>query len=149
MRIYNAEKTKVLENVDLELGYLQGDRLLISEEQQEQFHYEEKKYDNGGIARYKIVDKPYKPAEYEDIQVYILYTKKELNQNKINELTSWFDNYFDKQLTQSQWQKNFKVSEDPYFKDESGQPKTYADIDELKAQAEIVRETIKSLRSGV
>lgn len=61
----------------------------------------------------------------------------------------WFDDYFDKQLKQSQWQKNFKVRPDPYFKDEKGQPRTYADIEELKGQAEIVRETIKSLRSGV
>lgn len=65
---------------------------------------------------------------------------------KIIELENWFDNYFDKQLTQSQWQKNFKVSEDPYFKDENGNPKIYTDIEELKEKAELVASEIKKLR---
>jgi hypothetical protein len=91
MKIYNKDKTQILESVDLELGYIQRDTILVTEEQQEEFHYEEKHYDNGGVAKYKIIDKPYKPAEYEDIQVYILYTQKELNQNKLNELTNWFN----------------------------------------------------------
>ena len=86
MKIYNKEKTQILENVDLKLGYLKYDTLLISEEQQEQFHYQEEHYENGGVAKYRIVDEPYKPAKYEEIQVYILYTEKELNQNRILEL---------------------------------------------------------------
>lgn len=68
------------------------------------------------------------------------------NINKLSELTNWFDNYFDKQLTQSQWQDDFEVSKDPYFKDESDNNKTYANIDELKAQAKIVRDEIRNLR---
>lgn len=68
---------------------------------------------------------------------------------KVSFLKYWFDVYFDKQLKQSQWQKNFKVSKDPYFKDENGKPRTYADIEELKTQAEIVRETINSLKNEV
>ena len=75
-------------------------------------------------------------------------TEEQLNQIKIIELTNWFDSYFDKQLNQSQWQKNFKVSEDPYFKDENGNPKTYANIDELKEQAELVADEIKKLRQN-
>lgn len=71
------------------------------------------------------------------------------NNKKLTDLTNWFDNYFDKQLKQSQWQKNFKVSPDPYLKDEKDKPRIYADIEELKAQAEIVRETINSLRDEV
>jgi hypothetical protein len=71
------------------------------------------------------------------------------NSKKVLELTNWFDNYFDKQLKQSQWQKNFKVSQDPYFKDEKGKPRIYADIEELKAQAELVRVLINSLRDEV
>lgn len=71
------------------------------------------------------------------------------NREKLYELSMWFEHYFDKQLTQSQWQKNFKVSKDPYFKDKNGNPRIYADIEELKAQAEIVRETINSLRDEV
>lgn len=73
-------------------------------------------------------------------------TEEEIKQNKLAELTNWFDNYFDRQLNQSLWQKNFKVSEDPYFKDEKGQPRNYADIEELKSQAEIVRNEIRELR---
>ena len=61
-------------------------------------------------------------------------------QQKIHQLTNWFDNYFDKQLIQSQWQDNFKVSHDDYFN------KDYVDINELKEQAEIVRQEIKNLR---
>lgn len=71
------------------------------------------------------------------------------NEEKIHELKVWFDFYFDKQLLQSQWQENFKVSPDPYFKDENGKPRTYADIEELKAQAELVRVLINSLRDEV
>jgi hypothetical protein len=76
-------------------------------------------------------------------------TEKVLNQDKVRKLENWFDNYFTKQLQQSQWQKNFKVSPDPYFKDEKGNPRTYADIEELKAQAELVRVLINSLRNEV
>lgn len=67
-------------------------------------------------------------------------------EKRITELTNWFDNYFDKQLKQSQWQKNFKVSEDPYFKDENGNLKTYADIEELKEKAELVAGEIRVLK---
>ena len=73
-------------------------------------------------------------------------TQKVLNQEKIRKLTNWFDSYFSKQLEQSLWQDDFKVSKDPYFKDENGQPKTYANIDELKAQAKIFRDEIRNLR---
>lgn len=75
-------------------------------------------------------------------------TQEEINQIKLAELTNWFDNYFDKQLTQSQWQDDFEVSKDPYFKDENNQPKSYANIDELKSQAKLVREEIKRLRQN-
>lgn len=62
------------------------------------------------------------------------------NRKKLQELTNWFDNYFDKQLTQSQWQDDFTVSHDDYFN------KDYANIDELKTQAKIVRNEIRELR---
>lgn len=84
----------------------------------------------------------------EEEQPDIVLTQEEFNQNKLTELTNWFDNYFDKQLTQSQWQDDFTASKDPYFKDEKGQPKTYANIDELKVQAKIVREEIRQLRQN-
>lgn len=68
--------------------------------------------------------------------------KKFDDNQKLFELTNWFDNYFDKQLIQSQWQDDFTVSHDDYFN------KDYANIDELKAQAKIVREEIKQLRQN-
>ena len=67
-------------------------------------------------------------------------TEKFLNQDKIRELTNWFDNYFDKQLNQSLWQDDFTVSHDNYFN------KDYANIDELKAQAKVGRNEIRELR---
>ena len=87
MKIYNQEKTQIIENVDLKKGYLRNDRLLIAIEELEEFHYQEIKHENGGISKIKIVDKPYIPEQYEDIQVYILYTQEELVNNKLNELT--------------------------------------------------------------
>ena len=81
----------------------------------------------------------YRPLKYsDDFQTIILreLTKEE----RIEQLTNWFDNYFDKQLTQSQWQDDFTVSHDNYFN------KDYANIDELKAQAKVVRDEIRELR---
>lgn len=82
----------------------------------------------------------------DDKMVMRKVSQEELDKKKLSELTNWFDYYFDRQLNQSLWQKNFKVSEDPYFKDEKGQPRNYVDIEELKAQAEIVRNEIRELR---
>ena len=59
---------------------------------------------------------------------------------RLEDLENWFDNYFDKQLTQYQWQDDFTVSHDDYFN------KDYASIDELKAQAKVVRNEIRELR---
>ena len=67
-------------------------------------------------------------------------TDKVKQQEKLKELKNWFDNYFDKQLNQSLWQDDFTVSHDDYFN------KDYANIDELKAQAKIVRNEIRELR---
>lgn len=72
----------------------------------------------------------------------------EEKKRKLYSLEFWFDNYFAKQFQQSQWQDDFTVSKDPYFKDESGNPKTYANIDELKAQAKNVRDEIRTLRQN-
>ena len=83
--------------------------------------------------------KNYRPLKYsDDFQTIILreLTKEE----RIEQLTNWFDNYFDKQLNQSLWQDDFTVSHDDYFN------KDYANIDELKAQAKIVRNEIRELR---
>ena len=68
------------------------------------------------------------------------------NDEKIHELNVWFDYYFAKQLQQSQWQKDFRVSPDEYFKDENGNPKTYENLEALFEQAQFVREEIKRLK---
>ena len=81
----------------------------------------------------------YRPLEYsDDFQTIIL--RELTSDERIEQLTNWFDNYFDKQLSQSLWQDDFTVSHDDYFN------KDYANIDELKAQAEIVRNEIRELR---
>ena len=91
MKIYNETKTEILENPNLEKGYLQQDKIVTKtipaqEEVQEQYHYEYKKYPNGGKDQIKVVDIAYKPAkpetyEYEDIQVYKPYTPEEYIHN--------------------------------------------------------------------
>ena len=96
MKIYNQDKTQVLENPDLKKGYLMEDKIVVktipaTEEVQEQFHYEYKDYPSGGRDRIKVVDVAYQPAkpetyEYEDIQVYVLFTEEQLINNEIYEL---------------------------------------------------------------
>lgn len=97
MKIYNQEKTQVLESPDLKKGYLKQDKIVVktipaTEEVQEQFHYEYKDYldEDGNVFgqdRIKIIDVAYEPAkpetyEYEDIQVYVLFTEEELKENR-------------------------------------------------------------------
>ena len=107
---------------------------------------EEKAIEQG----YTIFEVPqgYEDCEFKDfdsngfnVELYNNRKKKLENQNKLAELINWFDNYFDKQLVQSQWQDDFVVSHDNYFN------KDYANIDELKAQAKIVRDEIKRLKN--
>lgn len=71
------------------------------------------------------------------------------NKYRLGDLIHWFDKYFSRQLEQSLWQDDFEVSEDPYFKDENGNNKTYANIDELKSQAKLVRNEIRELRKNI
>ena len=98
------------------------------------------------------------PQEYEDcafedfdsngfsIDKYNARKNKYLLLQEEAELVNWFDKYFQPQLIQSLWQTDFKVSEDPYFKDENGEFKTYNTIEELKEQGEIVRFRIRKIR---
>lgn len=78
-----------------------------------------------------------------DIEKYNKRKQGYENQKILRELTNWFNSYFDKQLNQSLWQDDFSVSHDDYF------DKDYANIDELKAQAKIVRDEIRELRENV
>ena len=96
MKIYNQSKTEILENPDLEKGHLFQDKIVTKtlpaqEEVQEQFHYEYKEYPNGGKDQIKVVDVEHRPAkpetyEYEDIEVYVPYSDKELAQIEIGKL---------------------------------------------------------------
>ena len=90
MRIFNQDKTVELTEYDLEKGYLKND--VIEREMPERravaekYHYETvKQYSNGGKDVKKVIDvegRPHVPAhtETEEIQVYIPYTEKELEQ---------------------------------------------------------------------
>ena len=97
MKIYNEQKTQILNNPDLKKGWLKDDQIVIktipaTEEVEERGHWVTiREYENGGKDVEWVVDVegiPAKPEtyEYEDIQVYVLYTKEELTQNEIFEL---------------------------------------------------------------
>ncbi len=105
---------------------------------------------------YTIVDIPqgYEDCCFEDIEngvfsieKYNMRKNKISMQNELSELESWFDSFFEKQLIQSTWQINFKVSKDIYFKDENSNYKIYSNIEELKVQGEVVRARIKEIRN--
>ena len=109
MKIYNQDKTEIIENPDLEKGYLKDDTRVVrivpeSIEVPEQFHYEYTDYKNEkgevyGRDRKKVIDQPYQPyvpehEETEDIKVYIPYTEQELLDRKKQELRNWREKYF-------------------------------------------------------
>ena len=89
MKVYNQDKTQILNEYDLEKGHLVSDKLLkeilpAQEEIKEQGHYETiKEYENGGKDVKWVVDveghiaRPETPV-YENIQVYIPYTEEEI-----------------------------------------------------------------------
>jgi hypothetical protein len=93
MRVFDKDKTTELTEYDLNKGYLVGDSIFVAHHEavegvEEVWRYEVvREYGNGGKEVKKVIDvvgKPYKDAydEYEDIQVYIPYTKEELAKNK-------------------------------------------------------------------
>lgn len=98
MKIYNYEKTQELnENeVDLEKGYLQADKIFVKhhdavEAKPAVYGDRIEILPNGSKQNLKPLITPAVSAkeewdEYEDIQVYILYTKKELAEREIHVL---------------------------------------------------------------
>lgn len=96
MKVYNEQKTKVLTDYDLTLGYLKEDKLTYYQEEiegrAEEGHYKTiKEYENGGKDVEWVVDVEAieaRPAGYvhEDILVYIPYTEQELSRRRIQEL---------------------------------------------------------------
>lgn len=89
MKVYNQDKTQILNEYDLELGHLENDTLHISEvkEIKEQGHYETVvEYPNGGKDVKWIVDIPgvkHQEARDEKILVYIPYTEQEIKEKSI------------------------------------------------------------------
>lgn len=84
LKVYNEAKTEILNDYDLDLGYLKTDRIFIAhheakEEVQKQSHMEViAEYPNGGKDVREVIDVPYSPAkeawdEYEKIKVFIPY----------------------------------------------------------------------------
>ena len=88
MKIYNKDKTEIIENPNLEKGKLINDTIQKHEDEKpfvpKQSHFETvKEYPNGGKEVKEVVDveqQEYQPAKdyEEDIQVYIPYTDEEL-----------------------------------------------------------------------
>ena len=100
MKIYNEDKTQILneEELDLKNGYLVEDTLEIQYEEvpyvEEQYHYEVvKEYANGGKDMVKVIDikgQEHKEAyvEKEPIKVYKPITQKMRYAQRIAELKS-------------------------------------------------------------
>jgi hypothetical protein len=96
MEVYNENKTKILTDYDLEKGYLKHDTLEHTvpavKGVEEKGHYETiAEYPNGGKDVKWVVDVVGIKAveehiEYEDIQVYVPYTKSELAKIEIEKL---------------------------------------------------------------
>lgn len=102
MRIFDQSKIVELKTVDLSLGYLIPDKIVVAHHEAvpsvlEKSHYVvDKTFKNGGISYRKIVDKPAKPAEeafdeYEEIQVYVPYSKEELKDIRASEIRKRLD----------------------------------------------------------
>ena len=104
MKVYNQEKTQVLNEYDLNKGYLIEDTLITHFDEiqavKEQGHYETiAEYDNGGKDVKWVVDvegvEYQEPKEIvEKILVYIPYTDKELQiksaNQELNNIKAWF-----------------------------------------------------------
>lgn len=146
MKIYNEDKTKVLneEKLDLEKGHLESDTIVThvpaKEGKPEEGHYEViKEYDNGGKDVKWVVDKEGIPNveehdEYEDIQVYIPYTKEELKQKEIDKIVEQIN-----ELKQTLSATDYKVLKhiEGYYTEE--------EFEEIKSYRENLREQIRAL----
>lgn len=97
MKIYNQDKTQLIENPDLNLGYLKQETVKTTIPAVEAVapvingYKVIKEYPNGGKDIEEIIEKegiPYQAAQEikEEINIYIRYTQKELNEMEINSL---------------------------------------------------------------
>lgn len=146
MNIYNEKKTKVLkeEDLDMEKGYLKTDTLTKHIKAQkgveEKGHYEViKEYENGGKDVKWVVDaKGVEPIEehdeYEQIEVYVPYTKEELEKIEQDKIIAEM-NEIKSELSATDY-KTLKYVDGYYTEEE------YA---EIKAYRESLREQIRDL----
>ncbi len=96
MRILNETKTQVLENPDLQKGYLKSELLITHHEARPEIkqvsHYVlVREYPNGGKAYNEVIDVPYQAAraayeEKEPVYVYVPYTEQEKEQIELNKI---------------------------------------------------------------
>lgn len=123
MKIYNETKTQVLTDFDLSKGYLVDDKILVAthpstEAVAKVSHIEViAEYPNGGKDTIEVIDIPEQAAmkaweEYEDIQVYKLFTAKELAEREIERLKNMLQStdykaikYAEGQMTESEYAK--------------------------------------------
>lgn len=152
MKIYNKDKTKILEEYDLKKGHLEDDVLKIHHNavkgQEEEGHYETvMEYENGGKDVEWIIDKPYIEGqeaydEEEKIQVYIPYTKKELDdiekKYKIEGLTDTM-NIYKQELSNSDYEA-IKYAEG-WFTEEEYEP--------IRTNREQIRVKIRELEDEI
>lgn len=143
MRIFNEDKTIELNNIDETKGYIKDDKILLKhiDKVEEQGHYETiKEYANGGKDMAYIIDRPAVEEQdiYEDIKVFIPYTKNELILIEINNLKGWYDNYY----TQHE-QKYRRLHSLGKLTDEGKDP--YNELINLYNEAEIKRARIQEL----
>ena len=149
MKVYNIEKTEILENYDLEKGYLKADFIEIPEVEgvEEQGHYETiKEYPNGGKDVKWVVEVEgveYQPAHQEEIYVYIPYTKQELDrfdkQNELNEVLTKLQetDYISNKLIEAIDDEELKQLRQRYIKEISQRRVWRARADVLKKELEV------------
>ena len=113
MRVFNETKTKELKEYDLNKGYLKGDKLFIAHHEaveavDGQGHYETvAEYANGGkdvewVWDIEPIEAVQEYDEYEDIQVYVQYTEKELEKKKEERYSSLVESYIRKKYSLSE-----------------------------------------------
>lgn len=98
MKIYNQDKTQELnrQELDFEKGYLRHDKLFVAHHDATEAIaavYEDRivEEESGGISIYKDLVTPAVEAkeawdEYEEIQVYVLFSEQEVSERKIAKL---------------------------------------------------------------
>ena len=143
MRIFNEDKTIELNNIDETKGYLKADKILLKhiDKVEEEGHYETiKEYANGGKDIAYVIDKPAVEEQdiYEDIQVFIPYTKNDLILNEINNIKSWYENYY------SQHEQKYRRLHTLGVKTDEGKD-PYDELINLYNEAEIKRARIQEL----